>query len=244
MRNRMVIAAVVALVAGGLMAAVPASAGSDGKLREYVVLYDRGASAADARAAIGELGGTVVDELAQIGVARVQTRNADFEAEVAGSDVLKGAAPNQIIGYAEPALREKVDDVESLIAARGVSAAAGRRGVTRGGAAGRAPVGHGDDPRDRIRVSRGGDREPGRPRGRDRHGHRRLPPGHRAELRRGAEPELHGGRSADRRGVHRRIPITRASTRRTSTRQATGHTCRGRSRRPSTASASPGSRPT
>src|SRR4029450_3474251 len=123
MRNRMVIAAVVALVAGGLLAAVPASAGSDGKLREYVVLYDRGASATDARAAIRELGGTVVDELAQIGVARVQPRNADFEAEVAGSEVLQGAATNQIIGYTEPALREKVDDVESLIAAKGVSAA-------------------------------------------------------------------------------------------------------------------------
>jgi len=119
----MVIAAVVALVAGGLLAAVPASAGSDGKLREYVVLYDRGATAGEARAAIGQLGGTVVDELAQIGVARVQTRNADFEAEVAGSDSLQGATPNQVIGYAEPALREKVDDVESLIAAKGVSAA-------------------------------------------------------------------------------------------------------------------------
>ena len=125
MRSRMVIAAVVALVAGGLLAAVPASADSEGKLQEYVVVYERGASADDARAAIRELGGTVVDELAQIGLAKVQTRNVDFEAEVAGSDVLQGAALNQIIGYAEPALREKVDDVESLIAAKGVSAAPG-----------------------------------------------------------------------------------------------------------------------
>ena len=49
MRNRMVIAAVVALVAGGLLAAVPASAGSDGKVREFVVQYRDGVAAAEAR---------------------------------------------------------------------------------------------------------------------------------------------------------------------------------------------------
>ncbi len=52
MRNRMVIAALVALVAGGLLAAVPASAGSDGRVPEYIVLYADGASATEAHAAI------------------------------------------------------------------------------------------------------------------------------------------------------------------------------------------------
>ena len=119
MRNRMVVAALVALVAGGLLAAVPAGATSDGKVREYVVLYDRGASAAEARTEIRDLGGSVVDEISQIGLAKVRTSNAEFESEVAASDALAGAAPNRIIGYADPALREKVDDVEGLIDAEG-----------------------------------------------------------------------------------------------------------------------------
>ena len=123
MRNRMVIAAVVALVAGGLLAAVPATAGSDGKVREYVVLYDDGASAAQARAAIGSLDGVIVDELTQIGLAKVRTSNDAFEADVAEEAALAGAAPNRIIGFAEPALREKVDDVEALIDAEGTTAA-------------------------------------------------------------------------------------------------------------------------
>jgi len=123
MRNRMVLAAVVALVAGGLLAAVPAGADSDGKVREYVVLYEGGASAEDARAAIEELGGTVVEEISEIGVAKVHTNNAAFASDVLGNDSLAGAARNRIVGFADPALREKVDDVESLIAAEGVGAA-------------------------------------------------------------------------------------------------------------------------
>lgn len=125
MRNRMVIAAVLALVAGGILAAIPASAGSagsEGKVREYVVLYDRGASAADARDAIAGLGGTVLDEISAIGVAKVRTTNDSFEAEVADEAALAGAAPNRIIGYAEPAQREKVDDVEAMIDAEGATA--------------------------------------------------------------------------------------------------------------------------
>ena len=121
MRTRMVVAGLAALVAGGLLAAVPASAGSAAKVSEYVVQYREGVSAADARAAIRSLGGQVVDELGEIGVAKVQTHNADFEAGVLASDQLAGATINRVIGYAEPALREKVDDVESLIEAQGVA---------------------------------------------------------------------------------------------------------------------------
>jgi lantibiotic leader peptide-processing serine protease len=123
MRNRMVIAAVVALVAGGLLAAVPATADSDGKVREYVVLYEGGASAAEAHAAIESLEGTIVEEISEIGLAKVHTSNPDFVADVLGQDALAGAARNRIVGFADPALREKVDDVESLIAAEGVAAA-------------------------------------------------------------------------------------------------------------------------
>jgi subtilisin family serine protease len=122
MRSRMVIAAVVALVAGGLLAAVPATADSDGKVREYVVLYADGASSADARAAIEDLGGRIVDEISEIGLAKVQTDNGNFASDVLGESTLVGAARNRIVGFAEPALREKVDDVEGLIEAEGTTA--------------------------------------------------------------------------------------------------------------------------
>jgi subtilisin family serine protease len=123
MRNRMVVVGLVALVAGGLLAAVPASAASDGRLREYVVLYEQGASASEARTAIEDLGGALVDEISDIGLAKVQTTNADFPSDVLGASALAGAARNRIVGFADPALREKVDDVESLIAAQGTTAA-------------------------------------------------------------------------------------------------------------------------
>jgi lantibiotic leader peptide-processing serine protease len=124
MRNRMVISALVAAVAGGLLAAVPASAGGDRKVREYVVQYRQGVAAADARAVIKSLGGTVLAEIPAIGAAKVSTSNPDFVAGVMGSGALAGVARNRIIGYAKPELREKVDEVESLIAASGVAPAA------------------------------------------------------------------------------------------------------------------------
>ena len=74
MRKRMVIAAVVALVAGGLLAVVPAGAASDGKVQEYVVLYEDGASVADAHAAIASLDGSIVEEISQIGRASCRER--------------------------------------------------------------------------------------------------------------------------------------------------------------------------
>ena len=123
MRKRMVIAAVVALVAGGLLAVVPAGAASDGKVQEYVVLYEDGASVADAHAAIESLDGSIVEEISQIGLAKVRTSNPSFESDVMDEAALAGAATNQIIGFAEPAQREKVDDVEALIDAEGTTAA-------------------------------------------------------------------------------------------------------------------------
>jgi len=67
MRNRMVIAVMVAVVTGGLLAIVPAKAGGGGKVREYVVQYRGGVSSADANAAIESLGGTVLAEISAIG---------------------------------------------------------------------------------------------------------------------------------------------------------------------------------
>jgi lantibiotic leader peptide-processing serine protease len=123
MRNRMVIAAVVALVAGGLLASVPASAGSAGKVIEYVVQYGDGVSAAEARAEIRALGGTVVEEISAIGAAKVRTSNPSFASDAIDSAAIRGVARNRIVGFADPALREKVDEVEALVAASGAAPA-------------------------------------------------------------------------------------------------------------------------
>ncbi len=119
MRNRVVVGALFALVAASLAGPTTvATARSDDRVKEYVVLYQHGASLADARAAIASLGGTIVDELSSIGVARVRSAEADFVSQVMGKSALAGAARNEIVGYVTPALREKTDEVESLAAAR------------------------------------------------------------------------------------------------------------------------------
>jgi subtilisin family serine protease len=118
MRRRSFVAALIAMLTVSLIGFLPsASARSNGPLREYVVQYEAGASRAEARAAIRAAGGTVVDELAAIGAAKVVSRNVDFVLDAAGQAAIAGAARNRIIGFAEPALREKVDTVESLAAA-------------------------------------------------------------------------------------------------------------------------------
>lgn len=121
-----ILGALVALVAASLAgSATVATASRDDRLKEYVVLYQHGASLADARAAIKKLGGTIVDELSSIGVAKVRSADADFISKVMGQGALAGVARNRVVGYIDPALREKTDDVESLAAAD-VAASAGQ----------------------------------------------------------------------------------------------------------------------
>jgi subtilisin family serine protease len=118
MRKRSIVAPLLASLALALVGFLPsASAGSSGPLREYVVRYEAGVSRAEAHAAIRAAGGTVVDEISSIGVAKVTSTNARFVRDASGEGALAGAARNRVIGYAEPALREKVDEVESLSAA-------------------------------------------------------------------------------------------------------------------------------
>ncbi|HZA19570.1 MAG TPA: S8 family serine peptidase, partial [Actinomycetota bacterium] len=119
MRNKVVAIALSALVGGALMAPVTgATADTSGALREYVVYYGEDASLSDARTAIEAAGGRVVDELTSIGVAKVVSRDASFRSNVLDESALAGAARNQIIGYSDPARRDKIDEVESLSAAK------------------------------------------------------------------------------------------------------------------------------
>jgi subtilisin family serine protease len=132
MRRRSFVAALIAMLTVPLVGFLPsASASSNGPLREYVVQYESGASLAEARAAVRAAGGTVVDEIDAIGAAKVVSRNASFIADATGQSALAGVARNRVIGYAEPALREKVDRVESLTAA---SKAQGEQVATAAGA--------------------------------------------------------------------------------------------------------------
>jgi subtilisin family serine protease len=124
MRRRIITGAVVALVAGALIGPVPtAVASSDGRLREYVVLYRDGVSSAEGRAAVEAAGGRVVDEIASIGVARVTTRNASFVRDATGEAAIAGVSRNRVVGYSDPALRQKVDEVEALGPARAARSA-------------------------------------------------------------------------------------------------------------------------
>ena len=89
--RRPVIAALVAAAAFGVVQST-SSAGS--APREYVVLYERGASAAQAREAVEDAGGRIVSVNSKIGVATVRSSNKDFRADAAAEKAIVGAAAN------------------------------------------------------------------------------------------------------------------------------------------------------
>jgi lantibiotic leader peptide-processing serine protease len=118
MRRRSLVFALLAtltMAIGGLQPS--ASASSDGPLREYVVRYEAGASRAEVQAAVEAAGGTIVDEIAAIGAAKVVSKNSNFILDASAQGAIAGAARNRIVGYSSPGLREKVDRVEALSAA-------------------------------------------------------------------------------------------------------------------------------
>jgi subtilisin family serine protease len=113
---------------GALALIVPltsGASGSDSKKRTFVVLYERGASAATAADAVQDAGGKVVAVNRKIGVATVRSSNADFATDVAKSQAIVGAAHNRAIGQA-PA--DDVDrfDFEQMTALRDQQSGHGR----------------------------------------------------------------------------------------------------------------------
>jgi subtilisin family serine protease len=94
--HRPVLAAAVAAAAFGV--AQSATAGQE-SARDYVVVYERGASAEDARAAVEKAGGTIVSENRAIGVATVRSKESDFAARAARQAPLEGAAADRTIGH-------------------------------------------------------------------------------------------------------------------------------------------------
>jgi subtilisin family serine protease len=103
-------------VVAGLLAAaafgVAQSAGAGGQAREYVVLYERGVSASQGRAAVEAAGGRIVSENTAIGLATVRSSETDFAQEATSEQALVGAAPNRPIGQAPKEQQAPRADVE------------------------------------------------------------------------------------------------------------------------------------
>ena len=95
------LAVLVTVIPGG---ATPASEAKQAS-KQYVVLYEAGASAADARAAVKAAGGTIVRENSRVGVATVRSSSSRFIAAVLGKAAIKGAAENRRIGSVPKAFR-------------------------------------------------------------------------------------------------------------------------------------------
>lgn len=124
MRSAAALAALVAIIAAGLVST--AGAGS-GQAVRYVVVYAAGADQGAARKAVADAGGTIVSENTDIGVATVTSAKADFRDRVAAQKSLEGAAVNQAIGVA-PRDARKPQDLERVNRARSL-----RRGSHRPG---------------------------------------------------------------------------------------------------------------
>jgi lantibiotic leader peptide-processing serine protease len=112
--------AISGLLVGAMMllGLPPGQAGAKGArtgpARSYVVKYEAGVSLPQARDAIRALGGTVLRENAEVGVATVTSRNANFILDAAAHPALVGAARNLPIGNAGPGnVRHPWDRIES-----------------------------------------------------------------------------------------------------------------------------------
>lgn len=92
-RVRAVLASVGLLVAAtSAAAAAPASAATQGGDSAYIVLYNSGASTADAAAVVSKAGGTLVANYSQIGVVIARSSDPNFAAAVQQNSKVSGAA--------------------------------------------------------------------------------------------------------------------------------------------------------
>ncbi|MEO5875192.1 MAG: S8 family serine peptidase [Streptosporangiaceae bacterium] len=111
--RRTLIAVSAATAVAAALVQVPANA-APAQEQEFVVLYSTGASLTDAHAAVKAVGGTVVNENAEVGVATVRTTNGAFLAGVRGQSSLAGAAANQIVAAVPKDKRAETADVEKV----------------------------------------------------------------------------------------------------------------------------------
>jgi lantibiotic leader peptide-processing serine protease len=111
----LVVTAVLAISAGFVGAdAAGQSTASSGGTGEFVVFYADGASAAAAHAAISAAGGTVVDEIAQLGLARVSSDSARFSETVTASAAIRAVVRNHAIGSDRAGVAHRYADERAL----------------------------------------------------------------------------------------------------------------------------------
>ena len=223
---RKMLPAVVAI--GGLLGTAAGADAAATTGREYVVVYEQGASDAAARAAIEAAGGRVVSENTDIGVATVRTSDTGFAAEVAGSAAIVGATTNRVIGKA-PQDAVKRDAVEHDVGS--IRGGAPFGGALRRRPARRAAVGHADDPCHPAGLLPSPAGLEGGARRHHRHRHRRR------AIRTSRRTSTRGSAATSPSTIPRStararpIPTRPARTPPTSTRTATGRTSRPRSAR-------------
>jgi subtilisin family serine protease len=90
------------------------TAGSNSGTSEYVVLYANGVDATTARAAIADAGGTVLREIAEIGMAQVLTDNAGFRQAIKASGTVRGVARNHAVGLARQGMVHRFAEERAL----------------------------------------------------------------------------------------------------------------------------------
>lgn len=108
------------------------------KVGEYVVLYAKGVSPAQGRAALARLGATVLRENTTIGSALISTRDARFADRVAADAMFVGAARNRPIGKvperskaapAAPKADRRVEQPAAASDAKGTKDATGSKAI-------------------------------------------------------------------------------------------------------------------
>jgi len=139
---------VAALLVAGTIAVPLASAGagasnqqgaaaSTGATQELVVQYADGVDAASARAAIEAAGGTIIREVAAVGIAQVLTDRADFAEAVKASGTVKAAARNHAVGTSRRGMAHRFAEERAL--EDRASHAPGGGGANNAGGVGVAP---------------------------------------------------------------------------------------------------------
>lgn len=122
---RQVRTVVAALVVAGTLAVPVARAGagasseqgrsaSTGATQELVVQYAQDVDAATARAAIESAGGTIVREVAAVGIAQVLTDRADFAQAVKATGTVKAVARNHAVGTSRPGMAHRFAQERAL----------------------------------------------------------------------------------------------------------------------------------
>ena len=101
-----------ALTFGSVLSVAAVGARSTGTARQYVVLYEKGASVTAARTAIRKAGGRLIRENATLGVATVVSKNAKFVRLATASKPLRSAARNRPFGRSLSARHKHLDLAE------------------------------------------------------------------------------------------------------------------------------------